>query len=123
VGEGGASLSGGQCQRLAIARAVLKKSPILILDEATSSLDAESEVMVQKALEDLIEDHTTFIIAHRLSTIRYADDILVLEEGRIAGRGSHDQLLAENPLFQKLYNLQYFADQQGGVSESEDAHA
>ncbi len=117
IGERGTALSGGQCQRVAIARALLKRAPILILDEATSALDAESEKIVQKALETLIENHTTFIIAHRLSTVRHADTILVLDHGRIVGRGTHEELLASNPLYQKLYRLQFFGEQQEGSQE------
>jgi len=119
VGERGTALSGGQCQRVSIARALLKRAPILILDEATSALDAESEKIVQRALENLIEHHTTFIIAHRLSTVRHADTILVLNEGRIVGRGTHDELLASNSLYQKLYRLQYFENQQGASARQD----
>lgn len=108
IGERGAALSGGQCQRLAIARALLKKAPILILDEATSALDTESEKVVQKALENLMENHTTFIIAHRLSTVRHADNIVVLDKGRAVGQGTHKELLASNELYAKLHRLQYF---------------
>lgn len=122
IGERGTALSGGQCQRVAIARALLKRAPILILDEATSALDAESEKIVQKALEALIENHTTFIIAHRLSTVRHADMILVLDQGRIAGRGAHEELLAGNPLYQKLYQLQFFGEQQEGSQSPGKPH-
>ncbi len=94
AGERGAKLSGGQRQRLAIARALLKDAPILILDEATSHLDTESEVLVQAALERLMEHRTVIVIAHRLSTIRRADKIVVLENGRIAEQGRHEDLLA-----------------------------
>jgi len=111
VGERGTALSGGQCQRLAIARALLKNAPILILDEATSALDAESETLIRKALGSLIEQHTTFIIAHRLSTVRHANIIVALDQGRLVGQGTHEELLATNPLYQKLHRLQYFEDE------------
>jgi subfamily B ATP-binding cassette protein MsbA len=108
IGEKGGRLSGGQRQRLAIARAVLKNPPILVLDEATSSLDAESEALVQQALENLMKDRTTLVIAHRLSTVRRADLIVVIEEGRVQEMGRHAELL-ERPdgLYRKLYQLQF----------------
>jgi len=109
IGERGQKLSGGQRQRLAIARAILKNSPILILDEATSSLDAESERLVQEALQNLMRNRTSFVIAHRLSTVRRADAILVLERGRIAEHGRHEELLARPAgVYAKLYSLQIF---------------
>jgi len=109
IGERGQKLSGGQRQRLAIARALLKNSPILILDEATSSLDAESELLVQDALQTLMLNRTSFVIAHRLSTVRRADSIVVLERGRVAEIGRHDELLARSGgVYAKLYSLQIF---------------
>jgi subfamily B ATP-binding cassette protein MsbA len=111
VGERGVRLSGGQRQRIAIARAILKDARILILDEATSSLDAQSEVLVQEALERLMVGRTTLVIAHRLSTIRNADQILVLEGGRIVEAGRHEELLGRNGLFARLYQTQLTAQE------------
>ena len=109
IGERGQKLSGGQRQRVAIARALLRNSPILILDEATSSLDAESELLVQDALQALMRNRTSFVIAHRLSTVRRADAIIVLERGRVAEIGRHDELLARSGgVYAKLYALQIF---------------
>lgn len=107
IGEKGGLLSIGQRQRLAIARALLKNPPILILDEATSSLDSESEKLIQVAIENVMKDRTTFVIAHRLSTIRNADKILVLDKGKIAEIGSHRELYRENGIYRKLYDLQF----------------
>ncbi|MBD3376682.1 ATP-binding cassette domain-containing protein [candidate division KSB1 bacterium] len=107
IGERGIQLSGGQRQRLAIARAVLKNPPILILDEATSALDTESELLVQQAIERLMQNRTSFVIAHRLSTVLHADQILVLENGNIVQKGKHKELLAATGLYKKLYNMQF----------------
>ena len=107
IGERGASLSGGQRQRIAIARAFLKNSPILIFDEATSSLDNESEKFIQKSMEDLAQNRTTIVIAHRLSTIRNAKRILVLSGGKIAEEGTHEELLNKNGIYADLYNMQF----------------
>jgi subfamily B ATP-binding cassette protein MsbA len=107
IGERGAKLSGGQRQRLAIARALLKNSPILILDEATSHLDTESEALVQQALQTLMEHRTVIVIAHRLSTVRRADKIVVLDRGRIVESGRHDELLERGGAYRRLYELQF----------------
>ena len=121
IGERGQRLSGGQRQRLAIARALLKNSPILILDEATSSLDAESEMLVQDALLRLMQDRTSFVIAHRLSTVRRADAIVVLERGEVREIGRHDELLARpNGVYARLYALQMFEGSQNGVAAGEN---
>ncbi len=107
VGERGTFLSGGQRQRIAIARAVLVNAPLLILDEATSALDAESEQLVQKAFANLLENKTSIVIAHRLSTIRKADKIVVMERGKIAESGKHEELLQQNGIYRKLYEMQF----------------
>ncbi len=107
VGERGATLSGGQRQRIAIARAVIRKSPILILDEPSTGLDAASEQLVFEALDRLMVGKTSIVIAHRLSTIRRADLILVVNDGRIAERGRHEELLKAGQLYAQLYDLQF----------------
>jgi subfamily B ATP-binding cassette protein MsbA len=106
IGDRGAQLSGGQRQRIAIARALLKNPQILILDEATSSLDIESEALVQEAIDRLMEGRTNFVIAHRLSTIRNADRIIVIEGGAIRQSGTHEELIREEGIYRKLYHLQ-----------------
>jgi subfamily B ATP-binding cassette protein MsbA len=113
IGERGQRLSGGQRQRLAIARALLRDSPMLILDEATSSLDAESEMLVQQALANLMLNRTSFVIAHRLSTVRRADAIVVLEQGLVVETGTHDELIARGGAYAKLYDLQLLDDPSG----------
>ena len=107
IGELGTKLSGGEKQRISIARALLKNAPILILDEATSSLDSEAEIEVQEALDNLMKGRTTLVIAHRLSTIRNADRIIVLVNGEIVEEGSHETLLTKKGEYFRLYNLQF----------------
>jgi subfamily B ATP-binding cassette protein MsbA len=107
IGEKGFRLSGGERQRLAIARALLKNAPILILDEATSSLDAESESLVQPALGNLMEGRTVVVIAHRLSTVRRATRIAVMEHGRITAIGTHEALMTTSPIYRRLHDLQF----------------
>ena len=108
IGDRGSKLSGGQRQRLSIARAVLRNPPILILDEATSSLDTESERLVQDALAKVMSNRTSIVIAHRLSTIIYADEIIVLQSGEIVERGTHSELLEKKGIYKKLYDLQAY---------------
>ena len=109
VGERGMTLSGGQRQRIAIARAILRDAPILLLDEATSALDAESEALIQEALERLTRGRTTLVIAHRLATVRNAGRILVLDQGRLVAQGRHGELTKSSPLYSRLAELQFSA--------------
>jgi len=120
VGERGVKLSGGQRQRVAIARAILASPRILVLDEATSSLDSESESLVQDGLRALRRGRTTFVIAHRLSTIQSADQILVLEDGKIVERGTHKDLLGLGGRYKQLYDKQYRFEQDQFVNPGED---
>ncbi len=115
IGERGSTLSGGQAQRIAIARAILKNPPILILDEATSALDSESELLIRRALDGLMKNRTVFVIAHRLSTVLHADTILVLEQGRVIDSGRHNELLGRCPLYQRLYSIQFAASEESDI--------
>jgi subfamily B ATP-binding cassette protein MsbA len=117
IGDRGVRLSGGQRQRICIARALLKNAPILILDEATSALDTESEQMVQKALDNLMVNRTTFVIAHRLSTVLHADQIVVIEGGRIVESGSHEDLLSNSGLYSRLHTLQFNDRDPAGLAD------
>jgi ABC-type multidrug transport system fused ATPase/permease subunit len=123
VGERGVKLSGGQRQRVGIARAVLADPSILILDEATSSLDSESEAMIRDGLRSLRRGRTTFVIAHRLSTIESADQILVLESGEIVERGTHRELIALGGRYRQLYEKQYGAEKDEYINPGEDFSA
>jgi subfamily B ATP-binding cassette protein MsbA len=115
IGDRGVKLSGGQRQRIAIARAILRNPPILILDEATSSLDSESEILVQEAINNLMKNRTTFVIAHRLSTVRNADYIIVIEKGKIVEEGTHSSLYQNNGLYRKLYDMQFKLDEKKNI--------
>ena len=106
LGENGSTLSGGERQRISIARALLKNAPIILLDEATASLDPENEVLVQKAIAKLVEGKTVIMIAHRLRTVVDADQILVLDNGRLVEHGTHDELMKKNGLYHKLFHIQ-----------------
>jgi subfamily B ATP-binding cassette protein MsbA len=121
IGEKGFRMSGGEKQRMAIARAILKNAPILILDEATSSLDAESESLVQEALANLMQNRTAIVIAHRLSTIRKANRIAVLEDGRITAIGTHDELLNISPTYQRLHSLQFMNGAEADAAAAENS--
>lgn len=110
VGEGGATLSGGEKQRISIARAILKNVPIIILDEATASIDPENEHLIQSAISELTRGRTIITIAHRLATIRNADQILVVEEGRIVEKGTHDELIRENGLYRRFTEIREKAE-------------
>ncbi len=128
VGERGVTLSGGQRQRVAIARALLMNPRILILDDSTSSVDTQTEKLIQAALDTLMEGRTTFVIAHRLSTVRRADMILVMDQGRIVERGTHDELLARGGLYKEIHDLQLvdharFAEEMEELEELETSEA
>ena len=106
IGDGGSKLSGGERQRLTIARAILKNPPILILDEATSALDSASEKLVQEALNQLMQHRTTIVIAHRMSTIQHADEIIVLDQGKILQKGTHQELMQQEGIYRQLLTMQ-----------------
>ena len=121
VGERGLKLSGGEKQRVSIARTILKGPPILILDEATSALDTFTEHQIQAALKKVSENRTTLVIAHRLSTVVDADEIIVLDKGTVAERGTHDQLLADGGLYAAMWNRQRQADEARGILKKAEA--
>ena len=106
IGEGGATLSGGEKQRISIARCMLKDAPIVILDEATASVDVDNESYIQEAISELVKNKTLLVIAHRLNTIRDADNILVIKEGNIAEQGTHNELIALNGIYKNMVELQ-----------------
>ena len=117
VGERGLRLSGGQKQRVAIARAILRRSPIIVLDEATASVDVATERKIQKAIGGMAGNRTILAIAHRLSTIRHADLILVIHEGRIAERGTHEELMALGGIYEKMYRMQEEEEEEEEAAE------
>jgi ATP-binding cassette subfamily B protein len=117
LGEQGVKLSGGQKQRLAIARAILRDPKILLLDEATSALDAQSEYLVQQALDELMKNRTTFIIAHRLATVAHVDRIAVFDHGKLSAIGTHQELLSSSPLYARLAELQFNQNRTDSLSE------
>ena len=106
IGENGSELSGGERQRISIARAILKNAPVILLDEATSSLDPENEVEIQTALSELVKEKTVVVIAHRLRTVVNADQILVLKDGKLEESGTHEKLMEKNGLYRQLYQIQ-----------------
>ncbi|MGQ9852538.1 MAG: ATP-binding cassette domain-containing protein, partial [Candidatus Oleimicrobiaceae bacterium] len=107
IGDRGVKVSGGERQRLAIARAILRDPPILIFDEATSALDTESEMLVQQAINNLLQGRTSLVIAHRLSTVRHANRIIVLDQGKVVQEGTHEQLISSWGLYRRLYEMQF----------------
>ncbi|MCR5282307.1 MAG: ATP-binding cassette domain-containing protein, partial [Lachnospiraceae bacterium] len=109
VGEGGSTLSGGEKQRISIARALLKDAPVILLDEATSSLDPENEVLIQQAISELVRNKTVIVIAHRLQSVSNADQIIVLRDGSVAEKGDHDSLIQHNGIYAKLWDEQSHA--------------
>lgn len=123
LGENGASLSGGERQRLSIARALLKDAPVVLLDQATASLDPENETLIQRAVGTLCAGKTVVVIAHRLRTIAHADKIVVLDDGRVAEEGAHDDLISANGLYRRLWDLQLQSSSWGanGRMEAEGA--
>ena len=104
IGEGGVNLSGGQKQRIAIARTLLKNTKVILFDEATSALDNESQEFIKKTIDDLVSTHTIIIVAHRLSTIMDADQIFIIDEGKVSGSGNHDELMKSSDIYKKLYS-------------------